>query len=57
MNSRCGKLVRIKIDHELSFEFHTESLCKKASQKLNALSRVASSLRIDQRRISYLTLL
>ena len=57
MNSRCGKLVRVKIDHELSFEFHTESLCKKASQKLNALSRVASSLRIDQRRISYLTLL
>ena len=35
------KLVRIKTEHKLSFKPHTESLCKKASQKLTALSRVA----------------
>ena len=45
------KLVRIKTEHKLSFKPHTESLCKKASQKLTALSRVASSLRSEQRRI------
>ena len=46
-NGRCKKFLGIKIDHELPFEPHVESLCKKASQKLNALSQVASSLRFE----------
>ena len=44
-SSSCGKLLGIKLDQKLSFEAYVESLCKKASQKLNGLSRIASSLK------------
>ena len=37
-SSCCEKLLGIKIDRKLSFEPHLESLCKKVSQKLNALA-------------------
>ena len=49
--SSCEKLLGIKIDHKLSFEPHVESLCKKASQKLNALARMVSSLKFTQRKL------
>ena len=42
-SSSCEKLLTIKIDQKLSFEPDVESLCKKASQKLNALSQMVSS--------------
>ena len=32
------KLLRIKIDNNLNFKEHFESFCKKASEKVNALS-------------------
>ena len=35
------ELVGIIRDSKLSFEDHINNICKKASQKLNALSRVA----------------
>ena len=41
-NSREEKLLGVKIDSKLSFENHVSSLCKKASQKLHALARVAN---------------
>ena len=47
--SCCEKLLGIKIDHKLSFETHVESLCKKASRKLNALTRITSSLKFKQK--------
>ena len=50
-SSCCEKLLGIKIDQKLSFEPHLESLCKKASQKLNALARMASSLKFKQRKL------
>ena len=50
-SSCCEKLLGIKIDHKLSFEPHVESLCKKASQKLNALTRMAYSLKFKQKNI------
>ena len=50
-SSKCEKLLGIKIDHELNFNEHVTSLCKKASQKLNALSRLASSMTFDQRKL------
>ena len=37
-NSKYKKLPGVKVDHELNFNEHISSLCKKASQKLNALS-------------------
>ena len=42
---------RIKIDNNLNFKEHIESLCKKASQKINALSRLTSSMNFEQRRL------
>ena len=50
-SSYCEKLLGIKSDHKLSFEPHVESLCKKASQKLNALGRMDSSLKFKQRKL------
>ena len=44
-------MLGVKIDHELNFNEHVLSLCKKASQKLNALARIASSMTFDQRRL------
>ena len=36
------KLLGIKIDSHLNFKEHIQSLRKKASQKINALSKIAS---------------
>ena len=47
-SSSCEKLLGIKIDQKLSSETHVEPLSKKASQKLNALSRMAFSLQFKQ---------
>ena len=48
-NSKCEKLLGFKIDSKLLFDSHVKSLCKKASQKLKALSRVAYQLDFNQR--------
>ena len=50
-SSCCEKLLGIKINQKVSFEPHVQSLCKKASQKLNALARMASSLKFKQRKL------
>ena len=50
-NSKYEKLLGVKIDHELNFNEHISSLCKKASQTLNALSQIASCMIFDQRRL------
>ena len=49
-NSKYEKLLGVKIDHEFNFNEHVVSLCKKASEKLTALSRIASCMTFDQRR-------
>ena len=46
-----AKLLGIKINNSLKFKEHIESLCKKASQKISALSRLASSMNFEQRRL------
>ena len=48
-NSREEKLLRVKIDSNLSFEIHVSSLCKKASQKLHALARVVNFMDLAKR--------
>ena len=50
-SSNCEKLLGIKIDNNLNFKEHIESLSKKASQKTNALSRLASSMNFEKRRL------
>ena len=50
-NSKCEKLLGIHFDDKLTFESHVISLCKKASQKLNAFARIAYSLKFEQRKL------
>ena len=50
-NSKYEKLLGVKVDYELNFNEHVSSLRKKASQKLNAISRIASCMTFDQRRL------
>ena len=44
-------LLGITIDFKLTFENHIYNICKRASQKLNALARVAPYMNIQKRRI------
>ena len=48
-SGKFEKPLGIKIGNNLNFKEHIESLCKKASQKINALSR--SSMNFEQRRL------
>ena len=43
-------LLGITIDSNLTLEHHINSICKKASQKLNALARIAPYTKIQNRR-------
>ena len=45
------KLLGVQIDSKLKFETHIETMCKKASQKLNALSRLVSFIPFHKRKI------
>ena len=44
------KLLGVKIDSNLKFNTHLTLVCKKAAQKLNALSRLCSFLPLTQRK-------
>ena len=44
------KLLGISIDTRLSFEHHVTSLCKKVSQKLHALARLAHYMDFKKRK-------
>ena len=50
-SSKCEKHLGIKIDDKLRFNTHVDEICKKAGQKLNALSRVTSYMDLSKRRI------
>ena len=50
-SSNSEKLLGVTIDSKLSFDDHITILCRKASQKLHALSRVASFMSFDKKRI------
>ena len=43
-NSSENKILEITIDNELKFKSHVKNLCKKASQKIWALSRLTNYL-------------
>ena len=49
--SKCEKRLGIKIDNKLNFNTHVDEICKKAGQKLNALSRVTPYMDLSKRRI------
>ena len=50
-SDKSVKLLGIKIDKNLDFEDHVTSLCKKASQKLHALARVAPFVEPNKLRV------
>ena len=50
-SSKYEKLLGVTVDHQLNFNEHVSSLCKKGSQKLNALSGIASCMTFDQGRL------
>ena len=45
-----NELLGIILDSKLSFEDHINNLCKKASQKLNALARIAPYTCLEKRK-------
>ena len=49
-NSTEERLLGIKFDSKLSFENHVSSLCKKASQKLHALTRIVNYMNLSKRK-------
>ena len=50
-NSNCEKLLGVKIDSKLNFKEHLDGIIKKASRKINTLSRIAPYLNIGKRRL------
>ena len=48
-NSKCGKLLGVKIDYKLTFNSHIDKISKKARQKMNALSRIVPYMNIEKR--------
>ena len=45
------KLLGLNIDRNLTFDSHISKVCKKAGQKLTAISRIAKFLSLEKRRI------
>ena len=43
----------MKVDTKLKFEEHVETLCKKDSQKINALARISSYMIFQQRKLIF----
>ena len=43
-NSEEEKILGVTIDNRLTFSSHIRELCKKASQKISALSRISNQL-------------
>ena len=50
-NSKCEKLLGIKIDNKLTFDEHVSDICSKATQKLHALSRVSNFMTLKHRQV------
>ena len=50
-NSTHERLLGIKIDSKLSFNNHIDDICKKASLKLNALSRITPYLDFKKKKL------
>ena len=50
-NSTHERLLGVKIDSKLSFNTHIDDICKKASGKLNALSRITPHLDFKKKKV------
>ena len=52
-NSKEQKILGVTIDNKLNFKSHTGELCKKASQKIEALSRLSSYLYNSEKKLIF----
>ena len=52
-NSKEEKILGVIIDNKLSFKSHIKELCKKASQKLAALSRLSGYLNSNEKQLVF----
>ena len=50
-NNNCERLLGVKIDSKLNFKENLDGIIKKASQKINAFSRIAPYIDIGKRRL------
>ena len=51
--SSCEKLLGIFINSNFTFEYHINRICRKTSQKLNALSRISKCISGDKKRLLF----
>ena len=51
-NSSCEKLLGVFFDSKLTFQSHIDNICKKASQKLNAISRITPYMDFNKKRLT-----
>ena len=51
-NSSCEKLLGVFFDSELAFQSHIDNICKKASQKLNGISRITPYVDFNEKRLA-----
>ena len=52
-NSKKQKILGVIIDNKLNFKSHISELCKKASQKIAALSRLSSYLHNSEKKLIF----
>ena len=52
-NSKEQKIIGVIIDNKLNFKSHISELCKKASQKIAALSRLSSCLPNSEKKLIF----
>ena len=52
-NSKEQKILGVTIDNKLTFKIHIKNVCKKASQKIGALSRLSNHLNDSQKRLIF----
>ena len=48
-NSSCEKLLGVFFDSKLAFQSHIDDICKKASQKSNAMSGITSYMDFNKK--------
>ena len=51
-NSSCKKLLDVFFDSKLTFQPHVDNICNKASQKLNAISRITPYTDFNKKRLA-----
>ena len=52
-NNKEEVILRITIDNKLTFDSHIKSICRKAGQKLSALSRISPYLETDKKELLF----